>query len=145
MGHNLKTSTITKNKFIQESQIFNDYKKTTRKILQIAKKSINLPWWLSPVGCMIHFRGLKISVCYSSCALERRKFQKSIDKRIIANVRDIVDVTCRLSQLFLRLQRGQVSSTFCIRRGMKTVAAHFKITHCITLKCFYYDGCKDWK
>ena len=62
------------------------------------------------------FSRIKKSVCYSSCALERRKFQKSIDKRIIANVRDIVDVTCRLSQLFLRLQRGQVSSTFCIRR-----------------------------
>lgn len=88
------------------------------------------------------FSRIKKSVCYSSCALERRKFQKSIDKRIIANVCDIVDVTCRLSQLFLRLQRGQVSSTFCIRRGMKTVAAHFKITHCITLKCFYYDTSK---
>ena len=59
MGHNLKTSTKTKDKFIQESQIINDYKKTTRKVLQIAKKSINLPWWLSPVGCMILFRGLK--------------------------------------------------------------------------------------
>ena len=42
-GHNLKTSTKTKDKFKQESQIFNDYKKTTRKVLQIAKKSINLP------------------------------------------------------------------------------------------------------
>ena len=71
------------------------------------------------------FSRIKKSVCYSSCALERRKFQKSIDKRIIANVCDIVDVTCRLSQLFLRLQRGQVSSTFCIRRGHENSGGAF--------------------
>ena len=43
-------------------------------------------------------------------------FKRCIEYESTANVRDIVDVTCRLSQLFLRLQRGQVSSTFCIRR-----------------------------
>ena len=37
-GYNLKTSTKNRNKFKQESQIFNAYKKTTRKVLQIAKK-----------------------------------------------------------------------------------------------------------
>ena len=38
MGHNLKTSTITKNKFIQESRIFNDYKKNNKKSFANSKK-----------------------------------------------------------------------------------------------------------
>lgn len=91
------------------------------------------------------FSRIKKSVCYSSCALERRKFQKMHRIRINSERLRYRGRYLSYSQLFLRLQRGQVSSTFCIRRGMKTVAAHFKITHCITLKCFYYDGCKDWK
>lgn len=91
------------------------------------------------------FSRIKKSVCYSSCALERRKFQKMHRIRINSERLRYRGRYLSYSQLFLRLQRGQVSSTFCIRRGMKTVAAHFKITHCITLKCFYYDGCQDWK
>lgn len=38
MGHNLKTSTKTKNKFIQESRIFNDYKKNNKKSFANSKK-----------------------------------------------------------------------------------------------------------
>ena len=52
-------------------------------------------------------------------------FKRCIEYESIANVRDIVDVTCRLSQLFLRLQRGQVSSTFCIRRGHENSGGAF--------------------
>lgn len=38
MGHNLKTSTKTKDKFIQESRIFNDYKKNNKKSFANSKK-----------------------------------------------------------------------------------------------------------
>ena len=94
---------------------------------------------------MIHFRGLKKAFAIRHARWNVGNFKRCIRIRIYSERPRYRGRYLSYSQLFLRLQRGQVSSTFCIRRGMKTVAAHFKITHCITLKCFYYDGCKDWK
>ena len=72
-------------------------------------------------------------------------FKRCIEYESIANVRDIVDVTCRILSISYGCNADRFRPRFVSVGGMKTVAAHFKITHCITLKCFYYDGCKDWK
>ena len=41
MGHNLKTSTITKNKFIQESRIFNDCRFLSKIVISSSVTSID--------------------------------------------------------------------------------------------------------
>ena len=95
---------------------------------------------------MIHFRGLKKSVCYSSCALERRKFQKMHRIRINSERPRYRGRHLSYSHSFsYGCNADRFRPRFVSVGGMKTVAAHFKITYCITLKCFYYDGCKDWK
>ena len=99
--------------------------KNNKKSFANSKNINKFAVMIATSGLHDSFSRIKKSVCYSSCALERRKFQKMHRIRIIANVCDIVDVTCRLSQLFLRLQRGQVSSTFCIRRGHENSGGAF--------------------
>ena len=71
------------------------------------------------------FSRIKKSVCYSSCALERRKFQKMHRIRINSERLRYRGRYLSYSQLFLRLQRGQVSSTFCIRRGHENSGGAF--------------------
>lgn len=96
MGHNLKTSTKTKDKFIQESQIINDYKKN-KKSFANSKKIDKFAVMIVTNGLHDSFSRIKkLAFAIRHARWNVGNFKRCIEYESIANVHDIVDVTCRI-------------------------------------------------